>query len=292
MKNILYIILMACFTSSLVAQQDFFNTPQNIKSNNIRSVKAYEYDTVLKENGAYLSFIIDYDRNGNILEHTSYSNGDRYQTSKYIYDRYDNLLEEKVIDADSVCTSMKTYEYDNNNLLKEVHFKDDLFQKSIEYTYNENNHIITAKHTRKDSSSYILSYTYDIDSSNQILAKYINTHLKEEFLYNSFNQKIKKVDFDKNGEIRNKFIYQYYPNGSLMQISQHIPSTRTMYRWYYEYNENKQVIVEKEYKDRVINEYIYDSTGLLVQFKHYVDFSTLLNGCLYEYKKHQKRLPH
>lgn len=271
-------------TLLLNAQDNIFQESDSIKFHKLKSVQAFEYDTLLKKSGAYLSFVIDFDKEGNIIKHTNYSNNKPFQTYQYTYDKNNNLLNEHLMGRDGLSQYIKTYKYNKDVLIKEVQFKNGSFKERIDYFYNNSvEYPIKLVYTLADSSTYSLNYKYNFNPNNKLLSKYVNGRLKEEYQYDSLGQMVVKIEFNKDGNVKNKLTYQYYMSGELMQLSQLIPSEKTMYRWYYEYNKNKKLIKEKEYKSRSLKEYIYNDKGLLVEYIHYDDFKYLSNGCVYKY---------
>lgn len=235
----------------------------------------YEYDSEgneTKETYSYRGSIMSirtyrYDENGNkIAKETKGSYRDKLdrETYKYKYDDNGNKIEMISYDENGELISKWIYKYDENgNEIEAIHHGTEFgVPFTVKYTsmYDENGNRIE-RILCNTNGKLIRRWTYEYDEKGRkIKENYFDllseVKTKTTTIYENEN-KIEEIIYDSNGELKNKYIYEYkydkkgneteeikYECKFISGDIKKIPKYKLVYEYYTE--ENKEIIFKRE----------------------------------------------
>jgi RHS repeat-associated protein len=180
-----------------------------------------------------------YDANGNVTSVTDENN----QTVTYSYDKNNRLTQ-----VDKGTSSSLTLGYDDNSNITSREITAGSTTTTFGYSYNPLNQLVALSR----NSAKLAKLTYDERGNISAILKANGTYTAYE--YNDVNQLKSIKNFDKTGNILNKFIYSYDANGNITSVETE-SGTIT-----YQYDALNQLI-EETLLDGTTITYEYDSVG-------------------------------
>lgn len=216
----------------------FFNT-SFIKVNNLKRLEGY-----------YV-----YKKKNDIMRDTHYK-------CVYNFDQEGRLKSsfETRPDDGSLDTTWNIYEYDVNDLLITHRKTEQQGFTSVHFTYDEQKRVIEETFTR--------DYT---DSAGKYVARSLLFN-SEKFTYEQYDRQLKSTRFNSEGLPYLEEIWNYNELGYLVERTERIKMTNTLYTYIYEYNEHgklsairKKSNLQKDFLEEFT--FQYDELGNLIE-KH------------------------
>lgn len=216
----------------------FFNT-SFIKVNHLKKLEGY-----------YV-----YKKKNDVMRDTEYKYVFNFDEEGHLISSYETRPNGGRLD-----TLWNFYEYTTDHLLR-VHRKtEQQGLTSIHYTYDDKNRVIEESYTR--------DYT---DSAGKVVARSLSFN-SEKFTYQDYGNQIKRIRYNSDGLPYLEEITNYNDEGYLVERSERIKMTNTLYTYLYEYNEKgKLAAIRKKsnQQEGFLEEFVYnyDELGNLIE-KH------------------------
>lgn len=239
-----------------------------------------------------LSYIYEYNKNGETTKSEDYRNGKLWSAEEYEYDEDDRRVKKLSYDSERKLTGYTVYKYDENYILSETSYDSD--GNKTKYT----------EYVEKTS------YYNRGDDTYQKIEKYENGVLtsRDEYEFDENGKRTKLISYDGNG---NKTGYTEYvviktirngyeSEGSYIKASENYDEAgKTTGRTEYEYDENANKTKVSRYDgdgklieytetkydgEYILSEGIYDGNGNKIQYTEYLE-----NTGIYDIYSRKKR---
>ncbi len=220
---------------------------KNIEQFNIKAEIRYNhpYKNNKPDNSGYKNVVKTYNKNGDLLTHVQYdSRGNVISKEEYKYTP-DNLL-----------TSYKRFDARRNKLV---------YRKSFFYGHDEKRE---KEEGFNGTDYYTINYNYDDNGNLTSILYFTGDHLNEKRIISySDNKKTIKV-LGKDETVLFKIIEFYDDHDMLIKQVKYGDANNEIWKYLYEYNDNRQKINELKYEEGVFKYkvmYTYDKSHRLIK---------------------------
>lgn len=194
--------------------------------------------------------VYEYDKKGNKIKSTEYSDGEIVRTYSYTYDENGNVLTQTILYESSSSETVITYTYDENGRVNSKLTVDTWLEdkgKLEEYTYDERGNVIATQTTYDDAEPEAITREYTYDDNGNIV-KCIRGEEGQTY--------IDEYTYDENGNV-------------LIQIDGG-DKYREAICYEYEYDDNNNCIKKTEYEAETgkilgVDEYVYNKNNNLIK---------------------------
>ena len=206
-------------------------------------IQKYEFDNrgiITKStyfNDGKITFINEYDENGNLVSNVSYYDGEVRRVELYEHDDGGNLTKVTAYDQNIDKMYELAYEYDENgNLTAECEVREDWELKvNVRYEYDENGNKTKTEEYNIDDDSVRWQTVYEYDGEGNMIS--MVSHNSDESVSESYS-------------------YEYDTNGNLTKYTAYGSGGSIWKQTIFEYSENKKYTKNAWYdKDRNVKYY-------------------------------------
>lgn len=247
MKVLLWSIFLPILVSGQVldnregnafTDKPFFNT-SFVRNNHLKKLEGY-----------YV-----YKKKNDVMRDTDFKCAYNFDENGHLISSYETRPDDGSLD-----TTWNFYEYSDDHLLK-VHRKTEQQGfTSTHYAYDEQQRVIEESYTRDYA-----------DSSGKVVARSLSFN-SEKFTYQDFGNQLKRTRYNSDNLPYLEEITNYSGEGYLVERTERIKMTNTVYTYSYEYNERGKLSAIRK-KSNQQEEYLeeftfnYDELGNLIE-KH------------------------